>query len=123
MAMKSLRILVAEDEALIAMLLEDALQEMGHQVCAVESTEAGTVTSALGLRPDILIVDLGLRQGNGIAAVAEILRTVFIAHIFVSGHRLMDRPVHPRAVLVQKPFRESDLADAILRAMEEPSLA
>jgi DNA-binding response OmpR family regulator len=121
--MRSLRIVVAEDEPLLAMLLEDVLKEMGHEICAVESTEAGTVTAALKYTPDILIVDPGLLRGSGISAVTEILRTLFIAHVFVSGDKLWDRPLHPRAVVLQKPFRESDLATAIQRAMGTPSVA
>jgi CheY-like chemotaxis protein len=121
--MMSLRVVVAEDEPLLAMLLEDVLREMGHDVCAVESTEAGTVTAALRLLPDILIVDPGLLRGSGISAVTEILRTLFIAHVFVSGDKLWDRQLHPRAVVLQKPFRESDLASAMQRAMGAPSSA
>lgn len=112
-----LRILVAEDEPLLAMLLEDVLKEMGHDVCAIESTEAGTVAAGLRFRPDVMVVDPGLVQGSGISAVAEILRTLFIAHVFVTGETLLGRPLHPRAVVLQKPFREVDLASAIDRAM------
>jgi DNA-binding response OmpR family regulator len=121
LSMKPLRVVVAEDEPLLAMLLEDVLKEMGHEVCAIESTEAGTVAAGLRFRPDILIVDPGLLRGSGISAVTEILRTVFIAHVFVSGDKLWDRQLHPRAITLQKPFRESDLASAIQRAMGAPS--
>jgi DNA-binding response OmpR family regulator len=121
--MKSLKVLLAEDEPLLAMLFEDVLNEMGHEVCAVERTEVGTVATGLRYRPDIMIVDVGLAPGNGLLAVTEILRTQFIPHVFVSGEKLDQWPLHPRAEVLLKPFRESDLAGAIERAMHVPSLA
>ena len=68
--MRQLSILVVEDEPLIAMLLCDILVEMGHSVCALESTEKGAVAAALQHRPEMMIVDDGLLQGSGISAIA-----------------------------------------------------
>lgn len=113
---------MAEDEPLLAMLLEVALKEMGHHVCAVESTEAGTIAAAFKYSPDVMIVDRGLARGDGISAVAEILSRSFVAHIFISGDDLSDRSLHPRAVVLQKPFPEADLASAIESAMRVPVL-
>jgi two-component system, response regulator PdtaR len=42
--MKALRILVVEDDALIAMLLAELLAGLGHNVCATAATEAHAVT-------------------------------------------------------------------------------
>jgi CheY-like chemotaxis protein len=39
--MKALRVLVVEDNAIIGMLLAEMLAEMGHDVCGLETTEAG----------------------------------------------------------------------------------
>ena len=44
------------------------------------------------------------------------MRAGFIPHVFVSGDALGDRSLHPFAVVVQKPFLESDLIRAIERA-------
>ena len=63
---KALRILVVEDGALIAMLYADLLVEMGHVVCAIETTEAGAVAAAARHKPDLMIVGSGLRDGSGI---------------------------------------------------------
>ncbi len=116
-----LRILVAEDDPLLALLIEDVLKEMGHEICAIESTETGTVAAALRLQPDVMVVDPGLLQGSGIAAVREILRARFVAHVFISGHHLLDRALHPRAVVLQKPFTDQDLARAIQWAITAPA--
>ncbi len=116
--MKSLRILVAEDEPVIGMLLADVLAEMGHEVCAIEATEVDTVAAAVRCRPDLMIVDAHLRRGSGVAAVEEILRSGFVPHVFVSGDRLRDQALNPRAIVIQKPFFEPDLARAIQYAVD-----
>jgi len=115
--MERLEVLIVEDEPLIAGLLADILEEMGHHVCAVESTEAGAVAAALKWRPQLMIVDAGLARGNGITAVETILQAGFVPHIFVSGDRLAGGDLDPRAVVLQKPFHESELAAAIARTL------
>ena len=113
----SLRILVAEDNALIGMLLEEMLTTMGHAVCAVEATETGTIASALRYRPDLLIVDGALREGSGINAVETILRSYFVAHIFVTGDHTSIRLRMPDAVILEKPFNEASLEAAIRKVL------
>ena len=115
--MTRLRVLVVEDDAIIAMLLADVLADMGYEVCATAANEADAVAAALRFQPDLMIVDARLRDGSGIAAVEEILRSGFVPHVFVSGHPLRDQAISPRAVLLQKPFAESDLVRAISRAI------
>ena len=114
--MTALNVLIIEDEAIVAMLVADLLVAMGHEVCAIEATEAGAVTAAGRCRPDLMIVDAHLADGTGTSAVAAILRSGFVPHVFVSGDRLLDRIAHGSVVL-QKPFQESDLIRAIRRAL------
>jgi CheY-like chemotaxis protein len=115
--MRALRVLVVEDNAIIGMLLAEVLAGMGHDVCAIEATEADAVTAAARCRPDLMIVDVQLGDGSGVFAIEKILRTGFVPHVFVSGDTLGVRALRPGAVVIQKPFRESDLARAILRAL------
>jgi CheY-like chemotaxis protein len=115
--MHALRILVAEDEAIIAMYLAEVLAEMGHEVCAVEATEGGLVAAAASLRPDLMIVDARLGEGSGVRAVAEILEAGFIPHVFASGDRRTLRRLPAGAVLIEKPYHEVELARAMARAM------
>ena len=114
--MVPLRILVVEDEPLIAMLLADILTEMGHDVCAVESTEAGAVAAALRFHPEMLIVDDALIEGSGISAIERILLTGFVPHVLVSGGNPGHDRLGPRAVVLDKPFLEADLEGALVRA-------
>ncbi|MFZ0426135.1 MAG: response regulator [Xanthobacteraceae bacterium] len=116
--MKALRVLVVEDDAMIAMLLADTLEGMGYDVCPIETTEAGAVAAAVRYRPDLMIVDARLGDESGVAAVEEILRTVFVPHVFVSGDISRVRALKPSAVAIQKPFSESDLLRAMQRALD-----
>jgi CheY-like chemotaxis protein len=113
--MKALRVLVVEDDTIIGMLLAELLEEMGYDVCAIEATEAGAVAAAVRCKPDLMIVDVGLGDGSGVSAVAEIFRTGPVPHVFVSGEKFP--ALRPGAVFLQKPFREPDLARAIQRAL------
>ncbi|MFS3137566.1 response regulator [Gluconacetobacter sacchari] len=115
--MKSLRILLVEDETLIAMLLTELLEGLGHRVGEIESTQSGAVRAAARERPDLMIVDAHLREGSGVAAVQEILRGGFVPHIFISGDPLRDRVLHRSAIVMEKPFDDTDLLAAIDRAM------
>src|SRR6185295_18685629 len=83
--MISLRILLMEDEAVVANLLAAVLVSMGHAVCAIEDGEIGAVAAANRCRPDLMIVDQVLHDGSGVGAVEEILRERFVPHVFVSG--------------------------------------
>ena len=114
----ALRVLIVEDEAIIAMLLAEVLGGLGYEVCAIEATEAGAVAAALRCRPDLLIVDVRLGDGSGISAVEQILRTGPVPHVFVSGELSTIQALRPDAVVLRKPFRETDLVRAIQRALD-----
>jgi len=115
--MKALRVLVVEDDALIAMLLGEMLASMGHDVCATAATEAEAVSAASRYGPDLMIVDAGLGRGSGVSAVEEILRAGPVAHVFVSGDTDTVQRRRSDAIVVRKPFREAELARAIDAAL------
>jgi DNA-binding response OmpR family regulator len=119
--MRALRVLVVEDDAMIAMLLVEVLAEMGHDVCAIETSEDAAVAAAVRCRPDFMIVDARLGDGSGVSAVEKMHRTGSIPHVFVSGDISMVTALRPDAVVIQKPFRESDLARAIQCALGGPA--
>ena len=120
--MKALRVLVIEDDALIAMLLAELLAGMGHEVCATAASEAEAVIAATCYAPDLMIVDAGLGQGSGVSAVEEILRAGPLAHVFVSGDAESVRLRRSDAIVVRKPFRQAELARAIDLAIAAASL-
>jgi CheY-like chemotaxis protein len=115
--MNGLRTLVVEDDAMIGELLAETLAGLGHTVCAVESDVANAVAAAAHWRPDLMIVDVGLGEASGIVAVKEILRSGYVPHVFVTGDTVRGMPLGPETILIQKPFRVSDLERAIQRAL------
>ena len=115
--MSALSILVVEDEAIIGMLLSEVLAGMGHEVCAVVASEEAAVEAAALHLPDLLIVDAGLAAGDGLSAVDTILATRVVPHVYTTGNALKVRQLRPGAVVLEKPFHEADLADAIELAL------
>lgn len=119
--MRSLRILVIEDNAFIGMFLGEVLKGLGHIVCAIEATEACAVTAAALYEPDFMIVDSRLGDGSGLNAVEQIHLTRFIPHVFITGDPSVSaiRAFEPDAVILQKPFHEKELQAAIQRVFAE----
>lgn len=115
--MAKLSILVIEDEAIIGMLLSEVLVGMGHEVIGIVGTEAAAIALASEYLPDLLIVDAGLSSGNGISAVDAILATRPVAHFFTTGDARKVRLLKPDAIILEKPFNESDLSEAIADAI------
>jgi two-component system, response regulator PdtaR len=115
--MRVLRVLLIEDEAMIAMLLTEVIDQMGHVVCAVAATEDDAIAAGARCQPDLMIVDEMLRKGSGVSAVREILRSGPVPHVFVSGESLEDQTLSPNAVVISKPFSILELARAIQRAL------
>jgi DNA-binding response OmpR family regulator len=112
------RILVVEDEMMIAMLVEDMLAELGCSVVGpahaldVALTLARTET---GLDAALLDVNLG---GQPVFAVADALREKGVPAIFSTGYGdAALRDVDRGAPVLQKPFRAGDLAKALNAAL------
>ena len=119
--MRSLRVLVVEDDLMIGPLLAEVLEDLGHIVVAVEVDAEAAVAAARICRPDLMIVDIKLGGSSGVAAVKEVLRNGFVAHVFVTGDLLRDLEFGPDAVLIQKPYKRADLVAAIARAIGDAS--
>jgi len=112
-----LRVLVVEDDVAIGALLTEMLIGMGFDVCAVAATQAGAVTAAARWLPDLMIVDIRLGEGSGIAAVDEIHRSGPVPHVFVSGDISGIRALRPKTPMIQKPYRAADLVRVIQYAL------
>jgi CheY-like chemotaxis protein len=112
-----LRVLVVEDDALVGLLLAETLGEMGYEVCGIAATEAEAVSAAAIQKPDLMIVDARLGAGSGLTAMDEILLTGYIPHLFVSGNIAKVRAQKPDAMMLQKPYRDTELARAMESAL------
>ena len=115
--MRALRVLIIEDQPLIALLFEEVLSEMGHDVCARECTQAGAIAAAARCQPELIIADVALQEGSGIDAMKCIMATGFIPHLFISGSLLNRSTLNPAAGVLQKPFSDRWLIKAIEHAI------
>lgn len=103
------RVLVVEDEYLVAMLVEEMLEGLGYEVAQVAATLDSAMTAATHASFDVAILDINL-NGNASAPIAEILRERQIPFIFATGYgpaSIDDR--FAGTPTLQKPFYEDDL--------------
>ena len=118
----ALRIIIVEDDGLIAMDLAELLIAMGHDVCAIAGTEVAAEAAAAQWHPDLMIVDGSLRSGSGVAAMARILATGDIAHFYVTGNPWAVLDQVPGAIVVTKPFTMRDLQRGMAGACDAAKL-
>jgi CheY-like chemotaxis protein len=115
--MKKLRVMIVEDDGLIAELLAEVIEGFGHEVCAIEAGERDAIAAAAREKPDIMIIDVNLRQGDGLKAIETILAFGPMPHVLVSGDATNVRNRRPHATVLQKPYFEGDLTLAMQKAL------
>ncbi|HEV2532338.1 response regulator [Phenylobacterium sp.] len=100
-----MRVLVVEDEPLIAASIEWELRDAGYEVIGPAADAVHAAALARAERPDLALVDINLTcRGDGVA-LARGFRRLGIASIFVSGQVLEARENRDAALgLVAKPF-------------------
>jgi PAS domain S-box-containing protein len=121
------RILVVEDEAIIAADLAETLGSLGYDVVATVDTAEDAIVMAADQAPDIVLMDVRLAGAiDGIQAAATIKQRADIPVIFLTAYsddetltRAID--IAPLAYLV-KPFRASELRCAIELALHNHAL-
>jgi CheY-like chemotaxis protein len=121
--MKPLRILVVEDDGIIGFLLGQTLEGMGYEICGIENNEAGAIAAAKRCRPDLMIIDEHLGRGSGLAVIDNVLQDGPMPYVFVSGDTSRIRMMKPLAIVLEKPYFEIDLGQAIWRALARPTTA
>jgi CheY-like chemotaxis protein len=111
------RVLVIEDEFLVATLIEDMLGDLGYEVAGSAQRLDTALALARSERFDLCLLDLQLGRIRT-HAVVDVLITRRIPFAFVTGH---DRDEAERAYrgvpVLQKPFRLQDLAATIDRLL------
>ena len=110
------RVLLVEDEALVAMLVEDYLTDLGFDVVGPAMRLEQAVQMALTADIDFAVLDINL-AGKQSFPIAEILRQRGIAFLFASGYGAAGLTEGFEKVRVlQKPFDRSDLEKAMQQA-------
>ena len=118
------RILIVEDEQIIAADLRNRLQRMGHEVVGLASEGPGAIAMAEELRPDLVLMDVQLEgEMSGSEAGATIEKRTGAQVIFVTAFAgtLVNLP--PDAQVVGKPFSRAQLDAAIGSALRAPRQA
>ncbi len=112
------RIIVVEDEAVVALDIEGRLKCLGYEVAAIASAKAEALKTAEETRPDIVLMDINLNgRPEGIGAAAELRERFNIPSIFVTAHT--DDETLGQAKLtgpmgyIVKPFSDRELHAAI----------
>lgn len=107
------RIFLVEDEAVIAILLEDMLAALGATVVGVESQVATAIIRAECDDFDCAILDVNL-GGQRSYGVADALRLRGIPYLFATGYgELGVDAAHRHAPILLKPYSETDVARAL----------
>jgi CheY-like chemotaxis protein len=101
------KVLIIEDEPIIALDLENLVTELGHKVVAVSATKDDAVAKAKSERPGLVLADINLGEGgSGIDAVSEILASFDIPVIFITAYpeKLLTGERPEPTYLIAKPF-------------------
>jgi len=116
-----LRVLVVEDEFIVAYELGQVLESMGHEVCRVVGSGAQAMESLRADRPDCVLMDVNIRGPvDGMELAAEIKRELGTPIVFLTG--LPVREVDARAgalgpaAVLTKPIDHQELR-AVLDAV------
>ncbi len=113
-----MRIIIAEDERLIAMALEVVLRDLGHEVQAVCPSGTSCVQKTRELRPDLVFLDICMETRTaGIDAAREIRTFADAAVIYTTAYddpqtKSAAAETAPAAFLV-KPLRPEDIETAL----------
>ncbi len=111
-----LKILIAEDDLMIADMTEEMLVRHGYEVCGIARTVAEAVALSLRYKPDLAILDLRLAEGGlGTEIAAQLSGLVKLGILYATGNAsfilLTAADGH---ACIAKPYRFADL----LRSLE-----
>lgn len=116
------RILVVEDESIVAMDIQDRLESLGYDVPATVATGERAIEKAATLRPDLVLMDIQLPgEMDGVQAADEIRRRFGVPVVFLTANA--DNATIQRAKITEpfgyiiKPFEERELHTAIEMAL------
>ena len=113
-------VLIIEDEPVIAMHLQDIVEDMGHRVAGIASTRNEAARMGNALQPDLVLADIRLADGSsGIDAVNDILVDQDMPVIFITAfpERLLTGERPEPTYLITKPFEVETVIVTIGQAL------
>jgi CheY-like chemotaxis protein len=114
------RVMIIEDEPIIAMDIETIVRDLGHDVTGVAVTRDEAVALAMEDRPGLVLADIQLADdSSGIDAVKDILAEFQVPVIFITAfpERLLTGERPEPTFLITKPFQRSTVKAAISQAL------
>lgn len=120
--MATARILIVEDERIIAADLRRHVTRLGYEVVGMVGSGGAAVEHARTLHPDLVLMDIGLPGGmNGLEAAGSIWETLQIPVVYVTayvGEQTLEQARTPTPVLlVRKPFDVRQLQTTLAHAL------
>jgi DNA-binding response OmpR family regulator len=106
------RILVVEDEIVVAMMVEDMLMEMSAEVVGMAATISSALALAGSAQIDAAVLDVNVR-GERIDPVAHLLRSRNIPVVFATGYGHGIAALAQGAPIVEKPYSKERLTGAL----------
>jgi len=114
------RVLIIEDEPLIALDIQTLVEQLGHDVTTIARTHTEAVRGALKSRPGLILADIQLADGSsGLDAVNEILGIQEVPVIFITAfpERFLTGQAPEPAFLITKPFSADSVKAVISQAL------
>jgi CheY-like chemotaxis protein len=112
------RVLLVEDETLVALMIEDMIDDIGAMRVGTASTVGEAMTALESARPDIAVLDVNV-GGDQVFPVCERLAELGIPFVFSTGYGAHGVPPQWRAnPVLQKPYTAPQLADALARCLD-----
>jgi len=114
------RVLIIEDESIIALDLESLVSDMGHEVTGIATTRDDAVRMAKEQEPNLILTDIQLADSSsGIDAATAILKDFDIPVIFITAYpeRLLTGERPEPTYLITKPFSRETVRATIGQAL------
>jgi CheY-like chemotaxis protein len=118
--MLSAKVMIIEDEAIIAMHLKSLLVSMGNDVAAIVRTESEAIATAKLVQPELILADVNLADGSsGIDAVGHILDEMDVPVIFITAfpEKLLTGDKVEPAYVISKPFNPDDVVATVWQSL------
>lgn len=113
---RRLRILIVEDEALVALEMEGILSDAGYEVVGIADDRESALRAAGRGEPDLALVDIRLANGSSGLDVAADLDHNGVCCLFVTGNCPAERGREHSFGCLHKPFTERVLVEAVSAA-------
>ena len=110
---------ILEDDYVIGETLQDMLERLGFTSFSFARSEDAAVFGATEQKIDLITADVRLLPGDGLKAVEAICSKRDVPVVFITGYADELRDRKSDVIVIQKPIREKELAEAVHQALGE----